>query len=110
MRNLRIIFRPPNIVLEHADPPFTPICNEELPVSPALRSRLEELSLLHATALACESVPNEVERANFEKLYRTVMPALEEELRPYGQIVDEVFPGVFERQVGTEQEQTSSNP
>lgn len=108
MKNLRINFRAPNVILEQADRPSIPIPNDDLPITPALRSRLEELSRIHAVALARNLVPSEDERTDFEERYHATISALEEELRDYGQIVDEVFPDVFEPWFGKEVGPTST--
>lgn len=93
MRQLRLRFQPSDILLDD----ITPITNDELPITPELRSRLEELSRLHDAVLEMNRRPTEQERWEFTQLYEQVIPLLQEKLREYGVISETIFPEVFEK-------------
>lgn len=93
MRQLRLRFQPADILLDE----IAPISNDELPITPDLRLRLEELSRLHDAALERDRRPTEQERWEFTYRYAQVIPLLEEQLSRYGVIAERIFPEVFER-------------
>lgn len=96
MKFFRLHFRAPDSILEGAHWPYASMRNADLPISKELRSRVDELSRFHSESVAKNAVPSDEEKREFQERYNTVVPALEEALRDYGQIVDEVKPDVFE--------------
>ena len=96
MKSLRIHFKVPDTVIEHAQRGGAPIPTEELPISDSLKMLLARLSHLHAEALAKGVAPSERERSVFSVQYNIVIPMLEKELEGYGHVDDEVFPDVFQ--------------